>query len=214
MRPITFVLACALAAIMSNAPRALEKTDGGGDVTPLTLLSAHVSLEGTSNIHAYTASTTTVRVTEAEIGGVIEAEIGVPPAVYLLTHFLRPGGLKSFAVTIPVASLTSPREGIDKNMHKALKAEEHSDIRFRLAALEAAGDDYRTTGWLTIAGVEREVTLNLKVERKGPALAVTGTTDLLMTDFGITPPKAMLGMLRTNPKVQVQIDLLLGTPLT
>ena len=77
-----------------------------------------------------------------------------------------------------------------------------------------AGDTYHALGWLTIAGVEKELTLDLKVERQGSALSVTGVTDLLMTDFGITPPKAMLGMLKTNPKVRIQIDLLLGPSLT
>ena len=63
--------------------------------------------------------------------------------------------------------------------------------------------------WLTVAGVEKPVTLNLQVRRTAAALAVTGTTDLLMTDYGVTPPKAMMGMLKTNPKVQIKIELVL-----
>jgi hypothetical protein len=43
-----------------------------------------------------------------------------------------------------------------------------------------------------------------------PALALTGSTDLLMTDFGVTPRKAMLGMLETNPNVQIRLELLRG----
>ena len=31
-----------------------------------------------------------------------------------------------------------------------------------------------------------------------------------MTDFGITPPKAMLGMLKTDPKVTVTFETVLG----
>jgi hypothetical protein len=54
------------------------------------------------------------------------------------------------------------------------------------------------------------VTLNLHADRKGGGLAVTGTTDLLMTDYGIAPPKAMLGMLKTDPKLTIRIELLLG----
>lgn len=197
MRLATTVLACAFAATINAA---------GGTPGPLALVSARVSLEGTSNIHAYTASTTDVRVTAADIDG--------PLAGDLLDYVLRPGALKTFDVVIPAASLSSPKEGIDKNMHKALKVEEHPDIRFSLRALEPAGGAYRATGVLTIAGVEKEVTLNLRVQRKGSTLAVTGSTDLLMTDFGVTPPKAMLGMLRTNPKVQIRIELVLGASLT
>ena len=33
---------------------------------------------------------------------------------------------------------------------------------------------------------------------------------LLMTDFAIEPPKAMLGMLKTDPKVTVTFEIVLG----
>jgi polyisoprenoid-binding protein YceI len=128
----------------------------------------------------------------------------------LFDRALQPGGLTAFEVTIPTASLTSPKDGVDKNMHKALKAEQFATIRFRLKAIDAgAGGTYTAAGWLTIAGVEKPVTLSLQVRKNAAALAVTGTTDLLMTDYGITPPKALMGMLKTDPKVQIKIDLVL-----
>jgi hypothetical protein len=169
---------------------------------PLTVTSARVVLEGTSNIHAYTASTRDVRVTAIEVGGT--------PSGDVLAYVLEPGALKAFEVVIPAASLKSDKADLDKNMHKALKVQQFAEIRFRLRALEAAGGAYRALGTLTIAGVEKDVALNVQVERKGAALAVTGGTGLLMTDYGITPPKAMLGMLKTDPKVQITIELLLG----
>ena len=72
----------------------------------------------------------------------------------------------------------------------------------------------RAVGLLKIAGVEREVTLTLKTQRTGSTLTVSGQVPLLMTDFGITPPKAMLGMLKTDPKVTVTFETVLGIPLT
>ena len=128
----------------------------------------------------------------------------------LFDRVLQAGGVTAFEVAIPATSLTSPRECVDKNMHKALKAEQFADIRFRLKGVEpAAAGSYAEAGWLTVAGVEKPVTLNLQVRRTAAALAVTGTTDLLMTDYGVTPPKAMMGMLKTNPKVQIKIELVL-----
>ncbi len=35
-----------------------------------------------------------------------------------------------------------------------------------------------------------------------------------MTDFGIAPPKAMLGMLKTDSKVTVSFETVLSVPLT
>ena len=197
MRLAITVLTCAFAATLNAS---------GSIPAPLALASARVSLDGTSNIHAFTAATTEVRVTALEIAGT--------PAGDLLDHVLQPGALKSFEVVIPAASLSSPKDGIDKNMHKALNVTEYPEIRFALRALEPAGGSYRAVGALTIAGVEKEVTLTLQVQRKGSTLAITGTTDLLMTDFGVKPPKAMLGMLKTNPKVQIRIELVLGPSLT
>lgn len=173
---------------------------------PLSLKSARVSLDGTSNIHAYTATTTDVRVTGIELGVPLDGDT--------LATVLEAGALKSFDVVISAASLESEKGDLTKNMHKALKVQQHPDIRFRLRTLEAAAEGYRGTGLLTIAGVEKNVTLALRVERKGADLSVTGGTDLLMTDYGITPPKAMLGMLKTDPKVTIRIDLVLGATLS
>jgi polyisoprenoid-binding protein YceI len=205
MRIVTVALVCALTSTISAAPGGIERS-AEKNGTPLALAAARVSLEGSSNIHAFTASTTDVRVTAVEIGGT--------PTGELFDSVLQPGGLKTFDVEIAAASLSSPKDGIDKNMHKALKVREHPAIRFSLRTFESTGDAYRAVGSLTIAGVEKEVTLTLQIQRKGAALAVTGATDLLMTDFGITPPKAMLGMLRTNPKVQIRIELTLDPSLT
>ena len=196
MRPL-IALASALvgALVLASPARAAE----GG---PLTVSAVRVTLDGTSNIHAYTASTTDVRVTRIELGAT--------PSGDVLAYVLTPGALTGFDVVVPAASLKSEKGDLTKNMHKALKVQEFPEITFALRALEAAAGGYRALGALTIAGVEKEVALSVQVERKGAALAVTGGTDLLMTDYGITPPKAMLGMLKTNPKVQIRIELLLG----
>jgi polyisoprenoid-binding protein YceI len=214
MRSLTFALAWVLTATL---PMTVRVTAAGSSDGVLTFSSARVSLEGTSNMHGYSASTTAVRLASIHIDGT--------PTGDVLEQLLAPGALKTLEIAIAAATLSSPREGIDKNMHKALKVEAHPDIRFRLRSLEPDGSPagaaakpgtaYRAFGWLTIAGVEKEVVLNLAVERKGAALIVTGGTDLLMTDYGITPPKAMLGMLRTNPKVQIRLELAVAaTPLS
>jgi polyisoprenoid-binding protein YceI len=197
MRLVTLTVAVAAAVALGTAPHAAETAS-------LVLTSARVSLEGTSNIHGYTASSTAVRITAVEVDAAAGANV--------LDRALEPNAVRAFDLVIPTTSLTSPKDGIDKNMHKALKASEHPDIRFRLRSLDAAAGT--AVGQLTIAGVEKEVTLNLQVKRQDAALTVTGTTMLMMTDYGITPPKAMLGMLKTNPKVTITFELALGPAVT
>ena len=171
----------------------------------LSLASGQVTIEGSSNLHPYTASTTAVRLTKV---------IAAAPAGALLDQVLQPGGIEAFDLVITASSLKSPKDAIDKNMHKALKAEEHREIAFSLRTLEPAGDKLRAAGTLTIAGVQRDVLLDLQAQRSGDCLTVTGATDILMTDYGITPPKAMLGMLKTDPKVRVRFELVLAGPQT
>jgi polyisoprenoid-binding protein YceI len=156
--------------------------------TPLALNSARVSIAGTSNIHAYTASTTTGRLTRVQVAS-------IATGANFWDEVVKPGQLEAFEIVIPAATLTSPKEGLDKNMQKALKVQEFPDITFRLLrTIAGTNGALNAVGVLKIAGVEREVTLTLKTERQDAGLLVKGELGLLMTDFNIKPPVAMLGM--------------------
>jgi polyisoprenoid-binding protein YceI len=181
-----------------------------GSQDPLAIDSARITISGTSNIHAYTASTTTIRVTRAQVTGALEG-----PDFWV--NVLKPGCVEAFEVAIPAATLTSPVEGLDKNMHNALQVTGHPNIVFRLIRLEpspGASGALRAVGVLQIAGVDREVTLDITTERKDSTLNVKGRVRLLMTDFGIKPPIAMLGMLKTDPKVTITFETVLAIPRT
>jgi polyisoprenoid-binding protein YceI len=197
-------LTCAVVLGLIAAPGAIAQDASA----PLALTSAKVSLAGTSNIHEFTASTTDVRVTRLAV----TTGVGGPG---LLAAVVNPGAVEAFEIAVRASALSSPKEGLDKNMHKALKVTEFKDITFRLLRLEAtAGPASRAVGVLKIAGVEREVAFDLKTTETPTALTVTGTVPLLMTDYGITPPKAMLGMLKTDPKITVTFEVILAAPTT
>lgn len=173
------------------------------DATPLPLAldSARVTLAGTSNIHDYTATTSTVRLTSARLVQPVADANGL----------LAPGAVEGFEVAVPAATLVSDKDGLNKNMHKALLADKHPNIVFRLAQIDpGAGGALKAVGTLQIAGKAKEMAFDLKTERQASTLKITGQTALLMTDFGITPPKAMLGMLKTDPKVTVTFEALLS----
>jgi polyisoprenoid-binding protein YceI len=190
-----------LAAVIATA----GVVAGPAQPAAVRLDSARVVVNGTSNVHAWTAVTTAAKVARVQLA---EASEGAS----LLDALEAPDTLRAFEIVVPAASLASPKDGLDKNMHKALKVQEHADIIFRLARLEATGRDaFRATGTLTIAGVSREVALDLTTSRSESAVTVKGSIDLVMTDYGIAPPKAMLGMLKTDPKVTVQLEAVLST---
>jgi polyisoprenoid-binding protein YceI len=205
------VFGCAAGVALSMAAATAAGPAQDASPLPLSVASGRVSLAGTSNVHDYTASTKSIRVTRVQFA----ANVAGPQ---LWTKILEPGALEAFEIAIPAATLASEREGLDKNMHKALKTSEHSDITFRLRRLEprpgGTGGALQGVGILKVAGVEREVILDLTTARKESGLSVSGRVAMLMTDFGITPPKAMLGMLKTDPKVVITFETLLTVPLT
>jgi polyisoprenoid-binding protein YceI len=176
---------------------------------PLAVRTGRVSIAGTSNVHSYTASTTKVQVTETRIAA-------LPAGTEFWEHVLKPGAVQAFAISIPAATLASPKGDLDKNMLKALKVHEFPDITFRLLRVETKDTPVarRAIGILKIAGVEREVAMAITTRRTGETLTVAGTVDLLMSDYGITPPKAMMGMLKTDDKVTVTFETVLTIPTT
>ena len=173
----------------------------------LRLSAARVSISGTSNIHPFTASTTDVRMSRLALA---------PADSERLQSAARPGGVEAFEITIRAASLTSPKDGLDKNMHKALKTGDHPDITFKLTRLDAgaAPNTVKAVGLLKIAGVEKEVTLPLKDAVNASTITVIGEYALLMTDYGIKPPTAMLGMAKADNKITITFETVLALPLT
>jgi polyisoprenoid-binding protein YceI len=173
----------------------------------LSIQKATITIAGTSNVHDYTATTADAKITKVQFGS------NVAGAAFW-DEVQKPDGLAAFDLAIKAESLKSSKDGLDKNMYKALKTKEHPVITFSLKRMEGAPGALKAIGVLQIAGVEREVTLPLKTTRKGDALAVSGEIDVLMTDFGIAPPKAMMGMVKADPKITVTFDVQLAVMST
>ncbi|HEU4927445.1 MAG TPA: YceI family protein, partial [Vicinamibacterales bacterium] len=137
--------ALAAALLLVTVPAASQSP------APLALGAAKLTLAGTSNIHDYTASTNQIRVTRVQLGT-------VPAGGDLLDAAVKPGVIEAFEVAIPAKSLASTKEGLDKNMHAALKASEHPEITFKLLRFEnrpAPASGLRAIGVLRVAGVDR-----------------------------------------------------------
>ena len=178
-----------------------------GPGTPLTIQASKVSLAGTSNVHDYTATTADVRITRVQFAAEAAGD-------GFWQNVQKPGALQAFDIAIGAATLKSPKDGLDKNMHKALKVKEHADITFSFKRMEGTAGALKAFGVLRIAGVEREVALPLTTTQKGDTLVVAGSIDVLMPDFGIPPPKALMGMVKAHPKVTVSFEVVLALATT
>ena len=167
-------------------------------------------IEGGSNLHDWSCKATSFVAT-------IDVDSG-----FLKGATITSSSLKTVLVTVPVRNLKCGHGGMDNNLYKALKADDTPDVNYLLKTLDvvpaAANDSFtvKAVGALKIAGTEKEVTMDVAVTRGSDGtVRVNGALPLLMTDFGVKPPTAMFGTLRTDNKVTVKFALVVGPqPLT
>lgn len=120
-------------------------------------------------------------------------------------------------VTVPVEAIACKNKTMDKKVRKAFNVEAHPVIRYTFSAAEVqAGAEegpvvLNTTGRLTMAGTARDLSMAVTGERLADGrLRFSGQVPLLMTDFGIKPPTALLGTLKTGDRVVVHFDVIAG----
>ncbi|PWE00786.1 YceI family protein [Marinilabilia rubra] len=109
-------------------------------------------------------------------------------------------------------NLSSDNSIMDNKAHDALDAEDHPEILFKQkgsAPMEVAnGEQVTLKGTLSIAGEIKtvEVTVNYSLTHE-KQLTINGESELNMTDFGMKPPKAMFGTIKTDDLVNVKFKM-------
>lgn len=117
----------------------------------------------------------------------------------------------SLRLSLPSAAIKSNTNILmDRKIHEALQVSEHPTVSFELtdASAVASAATLNTMGKLRLAGVTKDIEMNVTAEMTGDgAIRYTGSTALKMSDFNIKPPVAMLGALRTGDDVTVGFDV-------
>ncbi|MDP3703924.1 MAG: YceI family protein [Candidatus Omnitrophota bacterium] len=169
--------------------------------------SSRVTVEGTSTLHHW-------KVEGRRVEGYLSIDEPGLASLWRPSDSSLQALSPTVRVEIPVTSLVSGKRGMDEKMQEALKATTHPLITYHLQSAKvitrqaAQADDtilaIETTGVLTVAGAERAVDLPMHVRRLSEnRLEVSGEASLRMTEFGIVPPRAMLGTIRTGDEVRV-----------
>jgi polyisoprenoid-binding protein YceI len=151
-------------------------------------------LEGSSNVRDWTCKATTLDA-QIELG----PDRGESPVV------------TGAFVKVPVKTLKCGDRHMEDHMYKALKSNTNQFIVAKLEALPCSQADTKTvdvTGKLMIAGVERTIVISVQGERlPNGILHARGSLPILMTDYGMTPPRPWGGILRTANKVVIQFEI-------
>jgi polyisoprenoid-binding protein YceI len=190
----------ALALLPLFAGGATSPSESSADSLRLILREgSRIWIEGDSNLHEWTC----------EVGG-FRPELTVdragpttpPPEVHVATAM------------IAVSEIECGNGKMNDNLRKALDATAHPLIRFELTRAQlvdpgvAGSVETLATGRLTVAGTTRELSMHVSGTDTGDgALRLQGSAHIRMSDWGIRPPTAMLGLLKTADEVTIFVDL-------
>jgi polyisoprenoid-binding protein YceI len=208
MKQIVLTSLVVLTSIGSVAP-AQTITRVHNVVMPLRLAvrpDSRLWLEGSSNVRDWRCEATS-----------LDASVDIDDAV----HNLAPTAarIRGVQVRVPTRALTCGRSQMDHIMYKALHVDDAPECRQIVGRFEVvpAAAGVRPTlvmqGTLRIAGRERVVRMPVDLEEQSDgSIRAKGALPILMTDYGISPPTALFGVLRTENRIVVKFDLLVDRP--
>lgn len=154
--------------------------------------SSKIWVEGTSTVHDWKCQV-------GQFAGTVNAEAAEASLANLSTTTL----------TVPVQGIDCDNGTMNGKLRDALGS---SPIRYALTSATVgapAADGWftiRTTGQLSIAGTAQTVQMNVKGKAVDGGFRLAGQHSLQMTDYGVSPPTAMLGTLKTGDQVTVHFD--------
>ncbi|MDX1438663.1 MAG: YceI family protein [Rubricoccaceae bacterium] len=159
---------------------------------------SRIWVEGTSTVHDWSCEA-------GRVTGTVAAEPGT-------------GGLASISsvtVNIPVTGLDCSNGTMNGKLRDALNASANPNISFSLSSAQVGSVNngrfaIEASGRLSIAGTTR----TMNISAVGQPLSngrfrITGSVPFAMSSFGVDPPTALLGTLRTRDNVTVRFDVTL-----
>lgn len=120
---------------------------------------------------------------------------------------------------LSVGALDCGNKLMNKDLYKTLKGDEYSKIRIELLQVKQLDDsmldqpgvwaNQSVEAALTIAGVRRNLELSVRAQRTGNGrFRFVSDKNILMTDFGLTPPKALMGTIKVNDLIRIHMDMM------
>ena len=154
-------------------------------------------IEGDSNVHPWSCKAATPTAT-------LEVDQDLPQIA------------KSLSLDVPIDKMDCGDGKMNEKMREALHAEENPVIYYRLRRAERISGEalqLKATGDLTINGRTRTVAFLVDVTTHPDGTAdASGQVVINMTDFGVEPPKALLGMIKAYDRVTVKFEVRTAAP--
>ncbi len=125
---------------------------------------------------------------------------------------------KKAALTVLTKSLDCRHKIMNRDMYQTLKAEHYPTITLSISQvlipIHSINARWKLTGpiateaYLTLAGIKRKIDLLVTISQPFSNIyRFTAKKSLLLTDFGLTPPTALMGMVKVKNEIILDIDL-------
>ncbi|VAW25925.1 hypothetical protein MNBD_BACTEROID06-1422 [hydrothermal vent metagenome] len=122
--------------------------------------------------------------------------------------------IKALSIEVPVEPMKSGLDAIDSHMRTAMTANNSSVVTFilkevtMLAQNTIGGYTVQANGNITIIKNTKPVALQATIEMKDDgSIRIFGETHINMTDYGVAPPQAEMGSIKTEDEVKVVFDV-------
>ena len=124
----------------------------------------------------------------------------------------------TFRLKVPVNTIRCGNRQMERDMYEALRSDAHPMIEFQFAELvgginhDIDHGSYRAkiAGTLSLAGARKNVSVDVEAQRIArDRFRLKARLPLRMTDFRITPPTALFGMVKAKDELIVHFDLIL-----
>ncbi|MDN3596232.1 YceI family protein [Zunongwangia endophytica] len=146
----------------------------------LKSIKSNIVVEGTSNIHDWEMTSNTAV-------GHIESQAGK---------------VSKINIEIPIKSLKSGKGGMDKNAYKALNEDDHPKVKFTSKEVHAN----KIVGTLSMNGKSKTVSIPISIKNSNQIIKISGKQTINMTDYGVEPPTALMGTIKTGEEVTVNFN--------
>lgn len=120
--------------------------------------------------------------------------------------------IEKLSLDVASESLKSGKGSMDKNTYKALNTDAFKAITFKLIGLKNAtaldNGNYaiKAHGNLTIVGVTKKINLDFNLHVASNKVTLKGEKTFKMTDYGVTPPKALFGTITTGDEITIKFN--------
>ena len=161
----------------------------------INLQESKIAIKGTSTLHDWESISKSSKAT-------------------IVINNYKDAEIEQLNLTVDVASIknTKGHSMMDKLTRKALKSEDFPQITYVFIRGDVISNTskelkIKLLGDLTIAGKTNQISVLTSIDKSAASVTLKGQHKLKMTDYGIDPPKALFGTVKTGDEITIDFSI-------